>query len=203
MGRAPTELGVGRSPMRRVNVGAGLAHHPRRIDGPGAHEDAQLQLGLHFPQLADRWVMKRNHRAFRHRSELAQHRDQLLLEPRVLDGHLLDLYDQADLADRKLDHLLQERDVLALAGVEPAQLSRGLVAHHAGAVGGPLEGVVMDDHQPAVQREVHVALDKIAAGIDRGPERSDGVFGMVCGVAAVPTQERVAFVVSGLIAVPD
>src|SRR5712692_4821313 len=125
------ELGVGRSPMRRVNVGAGLAHHPRRIDGPGAHQDAQLQLGLHFPQLADRRVMKRNHRAFRHCAELAQHRDQLLLEARVLDGHLLDLDDQADLADRQFDHLLQEWDVLALAGVEAAELSRGRVTHHA------------------------------------------------------------------------
>jgi len=99
--------------------------------------------------------------------ELAKHGDQLVLQPWVLDRDLLDLDDQADLADRELDDLLQQGDVFAFAGVEPAQLRGGVIAHEAGAVGGPIERVVVDDHQPAVGGEVDVAFDEVAAGADR------------------------------------
>jgi len=114
--------------------------------------------------------MERNHRAFRDRSKLAEHRDQLVLQARVLDRHLLDLDHQADLADRELDHLLQEGDVLALAGIEAPQLGGGVIAHQAGSIGGALERVVVDDHQPAVRRKVHVTFDQVATGGDRGSE---------------------------------
>src|SRR5260370_9677768 len=102
--------------------------------------------------------MERNHSALRDRAELAQHRDQLLLEARVLDGHLLDLDDQPDLADRELDHLLKQWNVLALAGVEPAQLGGRWIAHESRAVGGALERGVPRDHDASVPSDVTVEL---------------------------------------------
>src|SRR6266849_3716566 len=197
------ELRVRGAPVRRIHVSAGLAHNPGGIDRSGAFEDAELELRLHLPELADRRVMERNHRAFRDRAELAQHRDQLLLEAWILDGHLLDLDDQPDLADCELDYFLKQWNVLALAGVEAAQLGGSVIAHEARAVGGPLERVVVDDHEPAVRGEVHVAFDQVAARRDRGPERPHGVFRMLRGVATMPAQQGSAVIVSGLITCPD
>ena len=137
---------------------------------PGALEDPQLQAGLHLPQLVDGRVVEGDDRALGHRAELAQHVDELLLEADVHRRKLLDLDHEPDLADRELDHLLQERDLLAVAGIELAQLGGAAIADEAFAVGGAIEGVVVDDDEPSIRRQVHVALDEVASGGDRGTE---------------------------------
>ena len=128
-------------------------------------------------------------RALLHRAQLAQHRHELLLETWVLDGHLLDLDHETDLAQRELDDLLQQRDVLALAGVELAQLGRGVVAHESLAVGRALERVVVDDDsrlsddrwtshsirsQPAAmaERNDRIVFSGCWAGLPRWPPSS-------------------------------
>ena len=69
-------------------------------------------------------MVEGDRRALLHRPELAQHVEQLLLEPRIQRRQLLELDHQADLAERELDDLLQEGDLLPIARVELAQLCR-------------------------------------------------------------------------------
>src|SRR5207249_746698 len=97
------------------------------------------------------------------------------------------------------DAPLQERNLLPVAGVELAQLGRGVLAHQADAVGGALERVVVDDDQPAVRRQVDVALDEVAARGDRRPERPHCVLRMLGRVAAMAAQERPSLVVRSLV----
>jgi len=40
-------------------------------------------------------------------------------------------------------------------------------ADHASSIGGPLEQMIVDHRQLAVGGQVHVALDQVAAGVDR------------------------------------
>src|SRR5260370_357738 len=152
-----------------------------------------------LPPRPYRRVVERDDRAFGARPELAQRRDQLLLEPGVGDRHLLGLDHEADLADGQLDHLLEQGYVLASARVEAAQLGGRVISDQALAVCGALERVVVDDDQPAVGGEVDVAFDEVAPGIDGGAKRSHRVFGMLRGIASVSAEERAAVVVNGLV----
>ncbi len=192
-------LPVHRRPVRREDVRPRLAEHARRVDWTRTLEDAQLQLPLQLAQLADRGVVERHHRALLDRAELTEHVDELLLEALVDDGQLLDLDHQADLAERELDHVVQQRDVLSVARVQLAQLGRGVVAHQAVAVGGALERVVVDDHQAAVRRQVNVAFDEVATRVDRGAERLHGVLWKLRRIAAVAAEKRPALVVCVLV----
>jgi len=75
---------------------------------------------------------------------------ELVFQTRVLNRHLLDLDDEAHLAQGQLDDLLEIGDLLAFARVQAAKLAGGEVAHQPGPIGGPLKAVVVDDHEPAV-----------------------------------------------------
>ena len=99
----------------------------------------------------DRRVVERDDGAFRDRSELAEHVEQLLLEARVERGQLLDLDHEANLAESKLDDFLEQRNLFALAGVELAQLRGSVVSDEPFAVGRSVQGVVVDDHQAPVR----------------------------------------------------
>ena len=170
---------------------------------PSAFEDAQLESRLHVAQLANGRMVERHHRAFLHRAQLAEHVDELLLETGIHDGQLLDLDDQADLAQRQLDHVVEKRDAFALAGVELHQLGGGVITYQAVSVGRAIEGVVVDDHQPSIRREVDVALDQVAAGRDRGTKRAHRVFGVVGRVAPVAAEQWATVIVGGLVASAD
>ena len=88
-----------------------------------------------------------------------------------------------------------------MSGVEAAELGRRMVAHEPGSVGGALQGVVVDDDQPAVRRQVDVALDEIASGLDSRAERPHRVLGMVGRVAPMATQQWAALVVRVFVAI--
>ena len=148
----------------------------------------------------DGGVVEGDDRALRDGAQLAEHVDELLLQAGIERRQLLDLDHEADLADRELDHLLQEGNLLPVAGVELAQLGRGVVADEPNAVGRPIQRVVVDHDQPSVRRQVDVALDEVAAGRDRGAKRPHRVLRVLGGVAPVPAQQGPAVVVCTLVA---
>src|SRR5438034_9186374 len=129
------DLRIRSPPVRRVNIGRGVAQQPGGVDRPRALEDAELEGWLHLAQPVDGGVVEGDDRALRDGAQLAEHVDELLLQAGIERRQLLDLDHEADLADRELDHLLQEGDLLPVAGVELAQLGRGVVADEPRAVG--------------------------------------------------------------------
>src|SRR4029077_10223035 len=166
---------------------------------PRAFEDAELEARLHLAQLANRRMVERDDRAFLHGAELAQHVYQLLLETLVGDGQLFDLDHKTNLAQRQLDDVVEQRDVLALAGVELPQLGRSVVAHESRAVRGALERVVVNNDEPAVGRQVDVALDEVAASLDGRAKRPHRVLRMMGWIAAMASEQWPALVVRVLV----
>ena len=166
---------------------------------PRSFEDAELERGLHNAQLVDRLVVEGHDCAFGHRTELAEHVQELVFEPWVERRNLLELDHQPDLAERELDHLLQERDLLAITCVELAQLGRREVFDQPAAVGGAVEGVVVNDDEATVGRKVHVAFDEVAAGGDGGPERPQSVLRILRRVAAVAAYQRPPLIMRSLV----
>ena len=142
-------------------------------------------------------------RAFGHGSQLAEHVQQLVLEALVQWRHLLQLDDEPDLADDELHDLLQERDLLTVACVQLPELSRRVVTDEPGAVGRAFEGVVVDDDEPPVRRQVDVTFDEVAADSHRRAERPHGVLRVLRGIAPVTAQQRPALVVCSLVARAD
>ena len=65
-----------------------------------------------------------------------------------------------------------------------------MVAHRSRAVGGALQGEIVDDHRLLVGREVHVQLDAVGALLERQLEGGDGVLGRVGRGAAVADHEE-------------
>src|SRR5438552_9764360 len=128
---------------------------------------------------------------------------QLVIEPRIQGRHLLDLDHKTDLAQYKLDHLLKEGDLLALACIQLAQLGGRKIADEARAVGGALERVVVNDYEPAVGRKVHVAFDEVTSGGDGGTEGTHGVLRMFRRIAAVAAYQRPPLIVCSLVAIAD
>ena len=93
--------------------------------------------------------------------------------------------------------------MLAVAGVEAAQLGGRVVANQALSIGRPLERVIVDHDQAAVRREMDVAFDEIAPGGDRRTKGADRVFGMLGGVATMSADQGTAVVMRSLVASTD
>src|SRR5205823_9886098 len=66
-------------------------------------------------------------------------------------------------------------DLLTVACVQLPELSRRVVTDEPGAVGRAFEGVVVDDDEPPVRRQVDVTFDEVAADGHRRAERPHGV----------------------------
>src|SRR5207302_7877780 len=110
---------------------------------------------------------------------------------------------QADLAQHELDHLLKERNLLAIAGIQLAQLGGGVVADEARAVGGAFERVVVNDYKPAVGRQVHVTFDEVTSSGNGGTEGAHGVLRIFRRIAAVAAYQRPPLIVCSLVAIAD
>ncbi len=63
----------------------------------------------------------------------------------------------------------------AAAGVEAADFVQRGLAHRAAAVGGAFEDEIVDHHQGAVARPVHVELDAVRAQVEGGGEGGQGI----------------------------
>jgi hypothetical protein len=118
-----------------------------------------------------------------------------------LDGNLLDFDDQADLAKRELDDLLEQRDPLSVAGVETPQLGGSVVADQSSSVGGALQRVIVDDDKAPVRGQVDVAFDQVTPRRDGRTERAHRVLGVLGRISAMTSQERASVVVGGFVAI--
>ena len=83
-----------------------------------------------------------------------------------------------------------------LPGVEKAHLGERAAAQQAGAVGGAVEGIVMDDDQFASEA-MDVDLDAIGAHFERAPDGAEGVFRFMPAGAAVTYAEQMVWLRPG------
>ena len=94
----------------------------------------------------------------------------------------LDVYKGA--AVHGVEDFAQERDRLALAGVEAAELGQGETAQGAGAVGGAVEGGIVDDDELAIE-EMDVDLDAIDAEGERAAHGAQRVLRLEAACSAM------------------
>ena len=111
-----------------------------------------------------------------------------VVDRRVLD---LDVEDRVALA-RPGEHLVQRRNPLArvlrpepAAGIERLELGQGMVADCAVAVGGSIDGFIVNHDERAVPRQMHVQLNPVGAKLEPALEGGQRVFGTVAHRAAM------------------
>src|SRR3989454_10829199 len=95
--------------------------------------------------------------------------------PHGEDGRALDAHDQKDAAPRRVEDLLERGDPLRLhpLDAELADLREGMPPHAAGAVRGPIHGVVVNHDRAAVPRLADGELKEVScltAVLIQGPE---------------------------------
>ena len=125
--------------------------------------------------------------------EPADRLDNRCLDAGVVDRRVLDLdvEDRVALA-RPGEHLVQRRNPLArvlrpepAAGIERLELGQRMVADCAVAVGGSIDGLVVNDDERVVPRQVHVQLNPVGAKLEPTLEGGQSVFGTVAHRAAM------------------
>src|SRR5437762_920634 len=84
---------------------------------------------------------------------------------------------QQESAAESIENVCQKRDALSESGIELPQLLIREIGNAALAVGGPVDGFVVDDDDPAVGASANVELDAVGAVLQRFLEGPDCVFG--------------------------
>ena len=104
-------------------------------------------------------------------------------QARVARGFEMDV--EAERRSRGLQDLVESGNALAGAGVELSQGGPVQVGDRAAAVGGAIDGSVVEDYGAAVPAQVEVEFDTVGADYSCSVKGAHGVFGMVGVMAAV------------------
>lgn len=110
------------------------------------------------------------------------------LGQRLGGRHVLDLGLQRRL--HRLHDLLEDRDPLALPGVQLAQLGQGALGDRPGTVGGPVHVRVVHHHERAVLAQMQIQFDDIEAFALGTYERAQGVLRLHAHDPAVSDGEK-------------
>ena len=122
------------------------------------------------------------------RRDLPQRR--LCQRVRVVARRRLQLHHQQRLPVHRRQRLGQRGHVLALSGVERAQLRHGRLADRSRTVGGALQQLIVQQHGDAVGAELHIDFDAVRAQLERAADAQQRVFGRVPHRGAVGDGQR-------------
>jgi len=115
---------------------------------------------------------------------------QPIFEARVGNRDLLQLDAEAGPAGDQIQQLREQRHALALPRVQLTQFGRVVLDDQTAAVGGAVQGVIVDHHQLTVGRLMHVALDHVDAHFARDVERGQRIGRSERARPAVPDSHK-------------
>ena len=159
-------------------------------------QQAQLSFGIQLTEPCDGVVVEGGVDGLALHAHLPFQLQELLLDAGVeaFGGLDLDVH-QGAIGLQQLIDLLEGGDLHtteglhAVAGIQLLQLGQGVVADLAVEAGGPVQVLVMDDHQFAVLAQVHVQLDAVRAHLHGQAESLQGILRGIGGSAPMSVDQ--------------